>query len=38
MKLNGNFAKLKESYLFAEVASRAAAFAAKYPEAVRREA
>ncbi|MCI9032123.1 MAG: LL-diaminopimelate aminotransferase [Clostridia bacterium] len=33
MKLNGNFAKLKESYLFAEVASRAAAFAAKYPEA-----
>lgn len=33
MKLNKNYSKLKESYLFAEVANRAAAYAAKHPSA-----
>lgn len=32
MKINGNFADLKENYLFAEVAKRVAAFKEKYPE------
>lgn len=33
MKVNGNFSKIKENYLFAEVASKTSAYAKSHPEA-----
>lgn len=33
MKINNNFSRIKESYLFAEVAQRTSAFAKEHPDA-----